>query len=97
MSTWPCRLGQLLHGAGRGQVHRVDAHVDRVDLLDLFLGRGQRHAVARGQLQVAAFGRERMGGCEADAFGGAGDEYGLAFEFEFHDEVRSWNAFRDAC
>jgi hypothetical protein len=34
-----------------------------------------------------------MGGCEADAFGGAGDEHGLAFEFEFHDEVMSWDAF----
>ncbi len=76
----------------------MDTHVDGIDLLDLFLCGCQSHAVARGKMQVAAFGRERMGGCEADAFGGAGDEYGLAFEFEFHG-VMSWgmrskNGFR---
>src|SRR6218665_158758 len=78
MSTGPAASANCAIAPG------VARAIGGVHFPDLLLGAGQRQAIARGQLQMAAFGRERMGGCQADAFGGAGDEHGLAFEFEFH-------------
>jgi hypothetical protein len=62
----------------------MQGHLHRRDGGDLLPGRRQPCGVARRQVQVAAFAREGLGAGQAYALGRAGDEYGLAFEFEVH-------------
>lgn len=67
-------LAERLDLLGECQIAAMHADLDAMFAPQALGGLLQRGLVTRGQMQIAAFRRQRVGDDEADALGGAGDE-----------------------
>jgi hypothetical protein len=74
----------FIQAVQRGQVAGVDAQADRV-VADAFDGGIEFGLAATGDDHLRAFEGEALGGGQADAAGGAGDESDFVGEFGSHD------------